>query len=260
MTEAPDQRDYDPPPDHPVAELVHRVRDAMRALPAYFASVTAIEGLQATDLFTLNTVLGATIEVQVVETLNRIRDVWDPNDDWPLHYFTRQPQTFPDVLLVHETDDGPDVALGIELKGWYLLSAEAEPSFRYKVTPAACGPYDLLAVVPWHLSNVLSGTPRVTAPGLWSARYAAEHRNWWWQHARTTTLDASIVAPQGAAPYQRRQPNSDKPAADSGRNFGRIARTGIMDRWVARQLDVSLAGVTVREWIEFFRHQQGAPP
>ncbi len=51
----------------------------MRALPAYFASVTAIEGLQATDLFTLNTVLDATIEVQVVETLNRIRDVWDPD-------------------------------------------------------------------------------------------------------------------------------------------------------------------------------------
>lgn len=240
-----------------MAELVRRVRDAMSALPAYFSSVTAIEGLQASDLFTLNTVLGATIEIQVVETLNRIRDVWDPNDDWPLHYFIRQPQTFPDVLL--QSRDGADVAIGVELKGWYLLSKEAEPSFRYKVTPAACGPYDLLAVVPWHLSNVLSGTPRVRTPGVWSARHAAEHRNWYWQHGRTTTLDTAIVAPEGAAPYQKRKPNTDRPAADEGRNFGRIARTGIMNDWVTRQLEATLAGVAVREWIDFFRHQQGAP-
>ena len=38
--------------------------------------------------------------------------------------------------------------LGIELKGWYVLSKEGEPSGRYKVTPAACAPQDLLVIVP----------------------------------------------------------------------------------------------------------------
>jgi len=78
---------------------MERVREAVLALPGYFDSHTNIEGVAATDLFALNTVLGATIEVQVVQTLNRMRDVWDPEDEWPLHVFERQAQTFPDVLL-----------------------------------------------------------------------------------------------------------------------------------------------------------------
>lgn len=31
--------------------------------------------------------------------------------------------------------------MGIELKGWHVLAKEREPSFRYKVTPAACSPW-----------------------------------------------------------------------------------------------------------------------
>ena len=31
--------------------------------------------------------------------------------------------------------------MGIELKGRYVLAKEREPSFRYKVTPAACSPW-----------------------------------------------------------------------------------------------------------------------
>ena len=151
------------------------------ALPGYFSSSTNIEGIDASDLFALNTMLGTTIEVQVVNTLNRIRDVWDPNDEWPLYRFDRQAQTFPDVLLRRQlASDDFDVALGIELKSWYVLAKEAEPSFRYTVTPAACTSWDLLVVVPWHLSNVLSGVPLVDSPGLWSARNVAEHRNHWW--------------------------------------------------------------------------------
>ena len=53
------------------------------ALPGYFNSTANIEGIDASDLFALNTMLGTTIEVQVVRTLNRIRDVWDPDDDGP---------------------------------------------------------------------------------------------------------------------------------------------------------------------------------
>ena len=130
-------------------------------LPGFFEFGTRIEGIDATDLFSLNSVLGTSIEVQVVHTLNRMRSIWGPDEDWAGYRFERQSQTFPDVRLVRRGAGQHDIAMGIELKGWYLLSKEGVPSLRFQTTPAACAPFDLIAVVPWHLSNVLSGTPTV---------------------------------------------------------------------------------------------------
>lgn len=53
----------------------------------------------ASDILTLNSALGATIEEQVVATLNTLRPVWDPDKQYQTYGFVRQPQTFPDVLL-----------------------------------------------------------------------------------------------------------------------------------------------------------------
>lgn len=50
--------------------LYRNVREAISSLPIYFRTETHISGIMATDLHTLNTVLGATIEDQVVRTLN----------------------------------------------------------------------------------------------------------------------------------------------------------------------------------------------
>ncbi len=242
-------------PGDPRTQLMIRVKEALMALPGYFNSATSIEGIDASDLFALNTMLGTTIEVQVVHTLNRIRDVWDPNDEWPLHRFDRQAQAFPDVLLRCQHESGGfDVALGVELKGWYVLAKEAEPSFRYAVTPAACTEWDLLAVVPWHLSNILSGVPAVDSPGIWSAKHAAEYRNHWWQHIRDTQQSRLIESPSVNAPYRQRSNTSDKPVHDRGGNFGRIARIGIMNDWIHDILSRSLAGIPTRQWIDFLKH------
>ena len=233
---------------------MERVTEAVLAMPSYFSSPTSIEGLAATDLFVLNTVLGATIEVQVVETLNRMRDVWDPDDQWPLYGFERQAQTFPDVLLRRRTAAGRyDVALGVELKGWYILAKEGVPSFRYTVTPGACTAWDLLIVVPWRLSNVLSGVPKISAPGVWSARHAAEMRNFWWRHVRRTSGDRAIRSPQSVTPYMPRDNTSDRPAYDGGGNFGRIARIGMMDEWVNDTQRQPLAGIPAQDWVAFIR-------
>ncbi len=252
----------EPDPDHRVTSLSNRVRDALTALPIHFQSPTVMEGLDATDLFALNTVLGATIEVQVVEALNRMRDVWDPDGEWPLHEFVRQAQTFPDVLLRSRSAQGvDDVAMGIELKGWYLLAKEAVPSFRYTVTPMACSQWDLLVVVPWCLSNVVSGKPRVLAPGIWSARYAAEYRNYWWQNIRDARSDTAIRVPTGVEPYSGRDRTVDEPVSDSGHNFGRIARIGIMDDWIDAAIRQPLAGIPARDWTAFLRkHTDDSDP
>jgi hypothetical protein len=55
-------------------QLYKDVREAISSLPIYFRTETHISGIMATDLHTLNTVLGATIEEQVVRTLNLIRN------------------------------------------------------------------------------------------------------------------------------------------------------------------------------------------
>src|SRR5260221_2995652 len=103
--------------------LYANVREAIGTLPVYFRTETHIAGVLATDLHTLNTVLGATIEEQVVRTLNLIRTTWDPKQQYALYSFVRQPQTFPDVRLKKAVAD--ETLMGLELKVWYLLAKEA---------------------------------------------------------------------------------------------------------------------------------------
>lgn len=239
----------------PKTALRRRIANALRSLPGYFESDTHIAGIQATDLFSLNTVLAAAIEIQVVKTLNNMRSVWDPDDEWPTYIFERQAQTFPDVRLVTRSNGSKTIALGIELKGWYLLSKEGEPSLRLTTTPSACAEHDLIAVIPWYLSNVLSGTPAVAAPWVESVRYAAQYRNHWWQEIRTAKSDSAIVSPiENVGPYPAKSDMvADKPVSDPGNNFGRLARTGIMDLFLQTSLESLIAGIPAEHWIKFFR-------
>jgi hypothetical protein len=75
------------------------VRAALYALPSYFQSRINIAGVPAPDLYSINSLLGATIEEQVVTGLNRLRAAWDPDVKYALYRFERQPQQFPDVIL-----------------------------------------------------------------------------------------------------------------------------------------------------------------
>lgn len=122
-------------------ELWKRICDAIRSLPDHFKTTTNIEGMLATDIFTLNSALGATIEEQVVYSLNALRPVWDPDKAYQTYAFVRQAQTFPDVVLRRKTN-GTDILMGIELKGWYLLAKEGMPNFRFTVSSACCNPWD----------------------------------------------------------------------------------------------------------------------
>jgi hypothetical protein len=233
--------------------LWKRVRDAVRALPAYFKTSTHIEGILGPDIFTLNAVLGATIEEQVVQTLNDLRPVWDPDRQYPTYFFVRQPQRFPDVVLRQKTN-GEHIMLGIELKGWYLLAKEGEPALRFTTSAAVCSPQDLFVVVPWALSNVLSGSPVTYTPFIESARYCAEKRNYYWEHERATTADKTITLASHASPYPKKtDPISDRAVSDGGGNFGRMARYGVMDSYVPELKTTHLCGIPASAWLSFFK-------
>ena len=94
--------------------------------------------------------------------------------------FRRYAESFPDVRL--ERNDGGQPLIGIELKGWYLLAKEEMPSFRFRASVNAMTIWDLIAVFPWSLSNVISGKPILEPPYIEQAKYAADLRTYYWEH------------------------------------------------------------------------------
>lgn len=254
MSETPNRpgpTEPDPVWEH--IELWRAVKRALFTLPTRFESELVISGVLSTDLFAFNSSLAATIEEQVIVSLNRLRSVWDADQEYSLYSFERQPQTFPDVVLRASAQDvEPQVLMGIELKGWYVLAKEREPSFRYKVTPAVCAPADLLVVVPWVLSNVISGSPKVLVPYVIGARQAAEVRNWYWQHARGGTGNKDIALSAVSTFYPTKSDMiADRPGSDSGSNFGRFARTKAMDDYIEELYEDKLAGIPLWAWQKF---------
>ena len=217
-----------------------------------------VAGISATDLFTLNAPLGAAIESSVVENLNDLRELWDPEGRYEIYSFVRQAQVFPDVRLqttapgIAEDDR---ILMGIELKGWFLLAKEGEPSFRYKASPVVCMPQDLLVVFPWRLDEVISGSPRLLKPFVEEARYAAEHRNHYWSELRGVTgKPAEIVLAENELPYPSKgQKFNDEPKVDKGSNFGRVARGGLMAEFIGELLQQPISGIPAMHWQTFLR-------
>ena len=160
--------------------------EALLVLPGFFEFGTRIEGIDATDLFSLtlcsvpaSRFRSSTRLIGCAASGIRTRSGSAIDSRGNLRPF-RMSGSFGE-------GQAHDIAMGIELKGWYLLSKEGVPSLRFPTTPAACSPFDLIAVVPWHLSNVLSGTPVAREPWVSSARHAAEFRNHWWKNVRETS-------------------------------------------------------------------------
>ena len=236
--------------------LYQRVINAVFALPSHFRSSLDIKGIRATDLYTLNSALGAAIEQSVVDNLNAIRAVWDPNDEFQSYAFVRQAQAFPDVRLQTDSPSvAPRILMGIELKGWFALAKEGEPSFRYLVTPNACADADLLVVFPWLLDEIVSGTPRLLRPFVTEARYAAEERNHYWQVKRDVTGQGSqinLATHQTPYPVKADQAN-DLAIQDTGNNFGRVARSGLMAAFISSMMNLPAAGIPLGAWQRFIK-------
>ncbi|MFE5774605.1 hypothetical protein [Brachybacterium sp. NPDC056505] len=240
------------------------VEAALMALPAYFEFDNSMGGIDATDLHNLNTLLGAAIEGQVVEALNGLRTVWDPHREWTDYAFVRSSQAFPDVRLQRRTPTGTEVAIGIELKGWFLLAKEGEPSLRYKVAPAACEPWDLVCVVPWYLNNAVAGTAQVITPWVEQARYAAEWRDHWWEFVRkpkNPDEPRGVTSPASAVTYPSKadEVSASPDNHETGDNFGRLPRCHpLMDGFIDEALTHSILGIPAKDWMTFLKaHKDG---
>lgn len=245
-----------PPLDWEHRPLYDNVRKTLFALPEEFSSSLFIRDFRATDIFTLNSALGASIEDSVVVGLNRLRSVWDPEGRYALYRFERQSQAFPDVRLVTEQVGHVSPLMGIELKGWFAVAKEAKPTFRYNVNAEVCAPQDLIVVLPWVLSDVIAGTPKLLLPYVGEAKHAALYRNFYWRTMRTREgKNPGIIEAEHRTPYPASKVDkcSDSGADDSGDNFGRIARSGLLDEFVTQTGKQLVSGIPVKAWVKFFR-------
>jgi len=240
----------------PHRRLYENVIKTLYALPEEFRTSLRISDFRATDIFTLNSALGASIEDAVVNGLNSLREVWDSEGQYALYRFERQAQAFPDVRLVTEAPGEESIIMGIELKGWFALSKEGEPTFRYTVTPGACAIADLLVVYPWVLSDVVAGSPKLLRSFVGEARHAAELRNFYWQTMRAERGgNGNIISATHQSPYPAVKTDqcSDRAEEDGGGNFGRVARYGLLDEFVKSTGKQEISGIPVRAWLTFFK-------
>lgn len=236
-------------------------RDALFALPSSFSSRLTVQDVLATDLHAFNSALGASIEVQVVAALNSLRNLWDPDGTWALYRWERQAQRFPDVVLrTAAPGRSSEPLMGIEMKGWYVLAREREPSFRFTTSATVCAPMDLLAIVPWALDAGISGNPRIWDPYVVSARDAAIYRNHHWTNLRKTKSAAGIRQSAVNHTYPRKDELiADVPEYDGGGNFGRYARSGAMDEYMTEVFGQELAGIPLAAWQTFLKQFESAP-
>jgi len=66
--------------------------------------------------------------------------------------------------------------------------------------------------------------------------------------------DAGIKIPSGVVPYSTKSDQiHDKPNYDGGKNFGRLARTGMMASYMEKLNDVHLCGIKTVYWRQFLK-------
>ena len=241
-------------------KLITNLRNvAFPSLPSECVIENTYSGILATDLVSLNTLLGSMIESKVVYFLNSHRYLWDDKGKWSEYHFIRSNESFPDVRLVKKVGKSTPL-LGIELKSWFILSKEGEPSFRYRTASEACDNGDLLCIIPWYLSDAVCGNPVLAAPWIYSAKAAAEASKRYWLYERQTekpyTLEQrGLITPKGVKPYMEnaRDETNYKPVYDGGNNFGRLARTGIMSEFVTEILQTDILGISADNWRLFLK-------
>ena len=244
------------PADWEHRSLYDNVKKTLFALPEEFSSSLVIRDFRATDIFTLNSALGASIEDSVVTSMNRLREVWDPEGRYSVYKWERQAQAFPDVRLVTDVQGLQSPLMGIELKGWFAMAKEGEPTFRYTVTADACADQDLLVVFPWVLSDVVAGSPKLLTPFVGEAKYAAQLRNYHWAHFRTTSgrkPGITLAAHRTPYPAQKTDQSSDRADDDGSGNFGRVARYGLLDTFTAATEKHLVSGIPIKAWLRFFK-------
>ena len=96
--------------------------------------------------------------------------------------------------------------------------------------------------------------PKLAEPYVELARYVAEYRNHHWEHVMSHKKSPRVITSSFRHPYPSKTDEIlDKAEDDAGRNFGRIARTRLMDTFCEAAGERLLSGIPARYWRQFFK-------
>lgn len=97
----PNQPKPEEPKDWEHYELWKKIKKVLENLPNIFeSSLNITSAVNVTEIYAFGAVLSNVIEEEVVRSLNKAKREWDPENKYCDYTFIRQPQAFPDVLLM----------------------------------------------------------------------------------------------------------------------------------------------------------------
>jgi hypothetical protein len=117
-----------------------------------------------------NNYIGQGIEELIAKHLNSVFS----GSDWKC---IRNAVQFPDLYIVNPQKK--TLLLALEVKSWFVFAGD-DITARFEVAPNIIRPDVRLILFPWHMTNLISGVPRLLAPYIGSAKALAERRDQIW--------------------------------------------------------------------------------
>lgn len=89
MTNNPPERKF-PDPNWEHFSVWETIKSLLLSIPNHFQTDLSIRGVNATEIFSIGPVFSSILESQIIETLNRLRNVCDKDNKHPSFAFIRR--------------------------------------------------------------------------------------------------------------------------------------------------------------------------
>jgi hypothetical protein len=210
-----------------------------------------------------NNYVGQGIEELIGTQLNGpLRHHWT---DTSSLVFIRNAVQFPDLYLIHREEKR--ILLSVEIKSWFVFSGD-DITARFEAAPNVIKEGSLLVLFPWHMTDLVFGTPILLEPYIGDAKALAERRDNIWMAGGLNGFKKGVVSPNRkievpivdvmkptalnqtktkSVAYQRKGDVFEK----ESENFGKIWR--IYDEYInnvfyPKTLENELLGKKIAEW------------
>jgi hypothetical protein len=137
-----------------------------------------------------NNYVGQGIEELIGTQLNGpLRPLWTDN---PNLVFIRNAVQFPDLYLIRREEKR--ILLSTEIKSWFVFSSD-NITARFEAAPNVIKEDSLLVLFPWHMTDLVFGTPILLEPYIGNAKALAERRDNIWLAGGFKEFKKGVVSP-----------------------------------------------------------------
>jgi hypothetical protein len=138
-----------------------------------------------------NNYVGQGIEELIGSELNgSLRGTWTTDGNLSL---VRNAVQFPDLYLIRRKERR--ILLSVEVKSWFVF-AKDDITARFEAAPNIIRGGSLIVLVPWCMTNLVSGSPRLLLPYVGDAKALAERRDDVWKAGGGRQFAKGQVSPK----------------------------------------------------------------